>query len=83
MTTGTPQGAELPAEVERARKLVGLDPDETDHATAGGANTPGDGADVDDRVALVVGFDLDIHVVAEHALARTLRDQRVNARQAV
>jgi hypothetical protein len=73
----------LPAEIERARKLVGLGPDKTDHAAAGGANTPGDGADVDDRVALVAGLDLDIQVVAKHALARTLRDQRVNARQAV
>jgi hypothetical protein len=77
------QRAELPAKIERARKLVELDPDQTDHTAAGGANTLGDGADVDDRVALVASFDLDIHVGAKHALARALRDQRINAGQAV
>ena len=70
------QRAELPAEIKRARKLVGLYPDQTDHAAARRANTLGHGADVDDGVALVARFDLDIHVGAEHALARTFRHQR-------
>ena len=82
MTTGTPNARNC-RPFERARKLVGLDPDKTDHAAASGANTLSDGADIDDGVALVASFDLDIDVGAEHAVACTLRDQPVNARQAV
>jgi len=73
----------LPPEIERARILIRLNADQADHAAAGGADAPRRGLDIDDGVALVASFDLDIDVGAEHAVACTLRDQPVKARQAV
>jgi len=75
--------AELPAEVKRARKLVGLHADQSDHPAAARANARGDTGDVDDRVALVAGFDFDLDVGTERAGARAFLDQAVDARQAV
>jgi hypothetical protein len=49
-----------------------LYPDKTNHAAARRANSLCRRANVDDGVPLV-GFDLDIHIGAEHALARTFR----------
>jgi hypothetical protein len=77
------QRPELPAEIKRARKLVGLHADQPDHAAARRANPLGHGADVDGGVALVARLDLDIDVGAEHALARALRHQAIDAGQAV
>ena len=68
MTTVQPERAELAAEIERARILVRLHADQSDHAAAGGADALGDGRHIDDGVALVAGVDLDIDVGAEHAI---------------
>ena len=74
---------ELPAEIERARKLVGLNADQTDHAAAGGANALGDGADIYGGVALVAGLDLDADVGTEHVRLRAILDQRIDAGETV
>ena len=75
--------AELPPEIERARILIRLNADQADHAAAGGVDASHRGLGVDDGVALVAGFDLDVHVGTENAIARALFDQPVGARQTV
>jgi hypothetical protein len=82
MTTGTPS-ARNPAEIERARKLIGLHADQADHAPAGLANAPGDGAHIHVVVALIEGFDLHLDIRTEHALLRAIFHQRINAGETV
>jgi hypothetical protein len=76
-------GAELPREIERTRVLVRLHADQPDETSAGRADLRDDGFDADDGVALVERIDLDIDVGPEHALCRAVREQAVNAREAV
>ena len=72
--TVTPRCAKLAANVERPRKLIRLNADQRDESAVG-QDALGNARDVDDRVALVVGFDLDIHVGAENALLRAFRSR--------
>ncbi len=72
----------LAADVERPGKLIGLNANQRDESAAG-LDPPGNCRDVDDRVALVQGFDLDIHVGAENAIFRAFRKQAVDAGEAV
>jgi hypothetical protein len=81
MTTGMPSARNWAAEIERARKLVGLNADQTDHAAAGGANAPGNGANIYEAVALVAGFDLDGDVGTQRV--RPILDQRIDAGETV
>ena len=74
---------ELAAEIERARKLVGLNADQTDHAAAGGANAPGNGANINEAVALVAGFDLDGDVGTQRVRLGAILDQRIDAGETV
>ena len=77
------ESAKLPPEIERARILIRLNADQADHAAAGGADAPRRGLDIDDGVALVASFDLDVHIGTENAIARALFDQAVGTRQTV
>ena len=83
MTTGDPKRAELPPEIERARKLVRLHADQPDHAAAGGADALGRCGHVDDGVALVAGIDLDVDVGTEHAVIGALPHQPIDAGERV
>jgi hypothetical protein len=74
---------ELPAEIKRAWKLVGLDADQSDHAAAGCADALGHARNVDHGIALIAGLDLDIDIGPKHAILGALFDQSVDARQAV
>ena len=74
---------EFAAEIERARKLVGLHADQTDHAAAGVANALGDGAHIDEVVALVAGFDLDLDIGTQRVRLRAILDQRIDAGETV
>ena len=75
--------AKLAAEIERARILVRLHADQTDHATTGAADALGDPRNVDDGVALVASFDVDVDVRAEHAVVGAFLDQAIDAGEAV
>jgi hypothetical protein len=75
--------AKFPAEIERARKLVRLHADQTDHAAAGVADALGDRAHVYEVVAFIAGFDLDLSIGTEHALLGTVFHQRIDAGEAV
>ena len=70
-------------EIERAGKLVRLDPDEPDKPAARSLYPPRRRADIDDRVALVVGFDLDRDVRAENLLLAAGGEKPVDAGEAV
>ena len=74
--------AKLAANVERPRKLIRLNADQRDESAVG-QNALGNARDVDDRVALVVGFDLDVGVGSEGALFGAFRQQSMDAGQAV
>ena len=65
ITTGDALRPERARKIERARKLVRLNPDEADKSASRRLYPPGRRANVDDRVALVTGFDLDRDVGAE------------------
>jgi hypothetical protein len=69
---GDAQRPKFAAEIERARKLVGLHADQADHAAAGFANALGDGAHIHEVVALVEGFDLDLGIGTEHMRLRAM-----------
>ncbi len=73
----------LAREIERARKLVGLHADQSDETAAGGADRPDDPLDVDNRVALVAGVDLDIDVGPERLGRGAFGEQSVDAGEAV
>jgi len=64
-------GAEPTAEVERARELVRLHANQPHESRPGGRDLPDRGLDVDDRVAFVVGVDLDVDVGTKHVVLRT------------
>ena len=75
--------AELAREIERARILVRLHADEADETCARRADLPDRALDVDDRVAFVVGIDVDIDVGAEHLRVGAFGQQAVDACKAV
>src|ERR1700722_17230350 len=77
------QRAELPAEIERARKLVRLHADQPDHAATGGADAFGHGGHIDDGVAFVAGIDLNIDIGAEHAIVGAFPHQPIDAGERV
>ncbi len=76
-------GAEAPRQVERPGELVGLHADEADEALAGGADALDSALHVDDGVALVIGFDVDIDVRSEDAVLAAFGDQAIDAGKAV
>jgi hypothetical protein len=62
-----PRGSKLPRDRHRARILVGLDPGQADDAGMALAHDAlGDLVDRNPDVHLVVGVDLDRHILAEH-----------------
>ena len=73
----TPRRAELPADIERARKLVGLHADQDDHAAAGSRDLPRDPALRDQRVAFVPGST----VMSTLARARAARPRPARSRR--
>jgi hypothetical protein len=75
-------GAELAAEIERARELVGLNADQANKAGARGADARDRAFDVDNRVGLIIGFDRDVDVGAEHLVGGAVGEQPIQARQA-
>ena len=75
--------AKFPGEIERARKLVRLHPDQPHHAGPGFADAPGDAPDIDEVVAFIEGFDLDIGVGTERLGVGAMLDQRIDAGEAV
>ena len=75
--------AEGAREVERAGKLVRLDPDEADESAAVGLDPLRHRLDVDDLVALVVGLELDVRVGAERFLLGASGQKSVDAGEAV
>ena len=60
--------AEDAGEVERARILVGLHADQRHEAAARIANVARDALGVDDGVALVIGFDVDLDIGPERVV---------------
>src|SRR3984957_20073402 len=82
MTTGSPSALDLGRQF-RARILVRLHADQTHHAAAGGADAFGHGRHIDDGVALVAGFDLDIDVGAERAVVGAPPHQPIDAGETV
>ncbi len=75
--------AELAREVKGAWKLVRLNADESDKSAARSLYPRGRRPHVDDRVALVIGFDLDVDVGAESLLLGAVGQEPVDAGQAV
>ena len=74
--------AKLAPDIERARKLIRLHPDQRDHSLIG-EDALRNAGDVDDGVALVVNLDLDLDVRAENMALRAFVKQAVDAGQAV
>ena len=72
-------GTKLRCEVYRARKLVRLYADETNEAAVGLLQAPNDLVDRDDRVALVIGIDLDRDIRAKRAPITNVPGNRVKA----
>ena len=64
--------AKLAADIERARKLIRLNADQSDHSAVG-ENTFRNRRKIDDGVALVVDLELDVDVGAENALFRAFQ----------
>ncbi len=75
--------AELAGDIERARILIGLNADQRDEAAAGLADVAHRLLHVDDGVALVIGFDLDIDIGAERERFGAFAQQAIDAGQAV
>jgi hypothetical protein len=80
---GEPSGAERAPEIERAWKLIRLHAHQPDEAGPCGTDVAHDAAHPDDRVHFVVRLNLDVHVRAEHSRVRALRQQAVDAGEAV
>ena len=74
--------AKLAPDVERARKLIRLHPDQRDHAAVG-QDAARDRGNVDDGVALVVNLDLDVDLGAENAGFGAFGEQAIDARETV
>src|SRR4029077_4024357 len=75
--------SELARKIKGARKLIRLNPDEPDKSTPRRFDLSRDLFNVDDRVALVAGVDLDVDVGAESPLLGALRQQSIDAREAI
>jgi hypothetical protein len=71
------------SEVERARKLVRLDADQADEPAAPGLDPLRHRLDVNDLVALVIGFEFDIDVGAKRFLFCASGEKSVDAGEAV
>src|SRR3984957_20832582 len=69
--------------IERAGKLVRLNPDEPDKPLAVSLYSAGRRLDVDELVALVIGFDLDRDVGTERLLLGASGQESVDAGEAV
>ena len=80
---GHARRAELAREIKSAWKLIRLNPDEPDKSAARSLYPRGRRPHVDDRVALVIGFDLDIDVRAESLLLGADGQKPVDAGEAV
>src|SRR5258706_715762 len=76
-------GAELPGDIDGAGKLIGLDADKADEAAARGLDAADGALDVDDRVALVIGLDVDIDIRSQRLLLGADRQDAAYTRQAV
>ena len=74
--------AELPGDVERAGELVRLHADQRDHAPVR-LDAVGDPLDVEDRVALVIGLDNDLGILAENMRLGAFDQEAVDAGEAV
>ena len=74
-----PGGAELPRELDRARELVRLHPDQADQPGIGRGDAAGDLLYRDDGVALVIGVDVDLDIGAEHPAGGDVLGQRIKA----
>ena len=74
---------ELAGKIKSARKLIRLNPDEPDKSAARRLDPPRDRPDVDDRVALVAGVDLDIDVRAKSPFFPAGGQKPVDAGEAV
>ena len=83
MTTGKPAARNWRREIERARKLVGLDADQPDKPATRGADPAHNAFDVDGGVAFVVGLDGNLDIGTEDAVGGALRDQAIDAGKAV
>jgi len=82
-TWNPPITTELAREVKGAWKLVRLNTDESDKSAAGGFYPLGRLPHVDDRVAFVIGFDLNVDVGTESPLLGAVGQEPVDARKAV
>ena len=74
---------ELARQIEGAGKLVRLNPDQPEKSAARSLYPPRRRPDVDDRVALVIGFDLDVDVGAESLPLGAAGQEPVDAGEAV
>src|SRR5664279_5332868 len=75
--------AKLAPNIQRTRKLVGLNADQRDEPAPRFPYAPRNPGDVDDGIALVKYLGLDIDVGTQRAFAGALRDEAVDAREAV
>src|SRR5437867_2428604 len=78
-----PRGAELAAEIERTRKLIGLHADQRDETAINRPDVADHSFDIDDRITFVEGVDPDVDVEAEHMTPGAFLDQSVNAGEAI
>ena len=74
---------ELAGKIKGARKLIRLDPDEADKSASRRLDLARDRLDVDDRVALVAGVDVDVDVGAKSPLFPAGGQEPVDAGEAV
>ena len=74
---------EFAREIEGARKLVRLHPDQPDKPAAVGLDALRHRLDVDDLVALVIGFEFDVDVGAERFFLGASGQEPVDAGEAV
>jgi hypothetical protein len=73
-------GPESPRDRHRARELVGLNADQADDAAVSGLlDSRGDSFDRYLDVHLVIGVDLDRHILAQHPLSRAIARDRMQA----
>jgi hypothetical protein len=75
--------AKLPGELEGTGILIRLHPHQGHESGACGANPSDRAFDVDDRIALVIGVDLDLDLGAQDPRLGAFGQQAVDARQAV
>ena len=83
ITTGSLAVAELPGDIDGTGKLIGLDADKADKAAARSLDAADGALDVDDRIALVIGLDVDIDIGPQRLLLGTDRQDAAHTRQAV